>query len=72
MCISRHNYIKTLLKVHVPSSMKMGSKDRLHVLSYGPKGRIWCVLSHPDNTEIIETMSHLPYPSSGQRTVKHP
>jgi hypothetical protein len=25
MCVRRHNYVKTLLKVHVTSSIKMGS-----------------------------------------------
>ena len=33
VCTKSHNYMETLLKVYVTSSVEVGSKDRLHMLS---------------------------------------
>ena len=38
MCTMRHHYTKILLKACVISFMKVGSIDRLHVLSLGSRG----------------------------------
>lgn len=38
MGTKRNNYVDTLLKEHVTSFMKMDCRDRLHVISQGPRG----------------------------------
>lgn len=59
MCTGRHNYIKTLYKVHVSTSMEMGSLDRLHVLPYGSGGTfvVFSVLQIGQRSPRLLTLS---------------
>lgn len=55
LCTRRHDYIKTLLKVPVTSSTKVGSVERLHLTGLGGSGVVSVIQLVQRSSEILAT-----------------